>query len=380
MENEKSFELVYAEFFDQDALKVAPQVTYRLDNQGERLYARKQADGTLKIVPSVTTILNQLPTEPSLIKWHCDNFASYADARKYVNGRASYGTFMHMLFKEILLGNELVFSAQALGDSFANFLQSIGEKADGYDLLEVGRDLKQDLWGFVQWCKTYEVKPLAIEYIVFGEFFAGAVDLVCEMTLEQPVKAEPTYQEEHMFAFLPSAPRATQKRRVIAMIDFKSGRNDFHESHRLQLEGYRTQWNREWPEHKVEVIANYGCKDYKLPLRAEPYRFKPYKDDEAMLAKWTFYVSIYHLKEVKIKDRSEFVDNGMISLAAPLAEMVKKIDVEARLLEKMGEDENGRKDTQGSSGAKAAGDRESQGRPKGANGKRKGAANQSGLF
>lgn len=373
------FDLVLPEFFDADALKTPSKITYRVDNQGERLYARKQDDGSLKIVPSVSTILRGLPTSPHLIEWYCNEFPDYDTARAYVDQKADYGTFMHIMFKEILLGNTLVFNASLLGESFAEHLKSIGKKPDAFNLNEVGYHLKQDLWAFVQFCTTYKVKPLAIEYIVFGEQYGGAIDLVCKMTMKKTRKVE-NFQSERMFAFLPEAGEVTEEREVIAQIDFKSGRKDFHEDNQIQLHAYRELWNQEYPEHQIEVIANYGCKDFRLPVgKTEPYRYKAYKGDPAIARKWELLVDLYHTKEIKIKDRVEFLDVGQISLQSPLNELVEKIDVQAQLIKRM-EENDGSKDTTGEQGGEVAGDRQDQDRPEGTKRKRKGKADQSGLF
>lgn len=372
------FEVVNYDFFDADALKTPAHITYRIDNQGERLYARRMEDGEIKIVPSVSTVLRMMPTEPHLIKWHCDEFNSYDDAKAYVAQKAEYGTFMHILFKDLLLGTTLTFEPVLLGQAFGMHLSLRGHKPEQYDLNEAGRMLQQDLFGFVAFCQQYKVKPLAIEYIVFGERFAGCVDLVCKMTLTKTRKVD-NLQSERMFAFLPGDAEIVEEREVIAMIDFKSGRKDFYEENRLQLEGYKDLWNQEFPEHAIEVVANYGCKDYRLPVKVEPYRFKQYKVDEAVAKKWSLLVDLYHTKEIKIKDRVEFKQDQQISLAAPLEQMTQSINVEKMIFEKIG-GEHERTNQEGSAGAEATGNREDKNRAEGGKPKRKGKANESGLF
>lgn len=372
------FEVLLPEFFDADALRTPTKLTYRIDNQGERLYARKQDDGSLKIVPSVSTILRQMPTDPHLIKWYC-SFPDYESAQEHVSKRAEYGTFMHLMFKEILLGNALVFDSGLLGGSFAEYLISVGKRPENYDLQEAGHHLKQDLWAFVQFCITYKVKPLAIEHIVFGDQYGGAIDLVCKMTTTRTRKVE-NYQDERMMAFIPEAGEVTEETEVIAMIDFKSGRKDFHEENQIQLHAYRELWNQEFPDMPIDMIANYGCKDYRLPVgKTEPYRFKVYKDDQAVSRKWSLLVDLYHTKEIRIKDRVEFIDGAQISLQSPLSELITKIDVQKKLLERM-EENDASENTEREPSDEITGDRESENRPEGTKRKRKGKADQSGLF
>lgn len=377
MKSAELFETLLPEFFDKDAIRVPPEITYRIDNQGERLYARKVGE-EIKMVPSVTTILRNLPMANHLLQWYCNEFPNYDAAREFVERRADYGTFMHMLFKDILLGTTLTFNGTWLAESFVAYLTSIGKRPEGFDLKEVGFHLQQDLYAFVLWCKTYKVKPLAIEYIVFGEQYAGALDLVCRMTITK-TRAVENYQSERMFAFIPEAGEVTEETEIIAEVDFKSGRKGFHHDNILQLHGLRKQWNIEHPDLAIEKIANYNCRNYRLPIgKTPPYDFNFHKDEEKHSKQWDLLVAMYQLEEIKIKDRSAFVEIGEISLTTELKQLVEKNDVLKSLKAKM-EEQDGRENTTREPGAEIAGDRESKDRPKGRNGKR-GKADESGLF
>lgn len=326
------YEIVMPEFFDADALKVPQQTTYRIDNQGERLYARQVGD-ELKIVPSVTKILRKLPTNHHLIKWYSD--MGYEEAQAYVKRRANYGTYMHIMFKQLLLGESLVFHSDLMIQGFKAFLLEQGVEFEGYDFKQIAADLKQDMFGFIRWVNDYKVKPLAIEYIVFGEKYAGAADLICKLTITKEVKTE-TFQDERMFAFLPSSEKATQEREVIALIDFKSGRKGFHDDNKLQLKALADLWNAERPEHTIEFMANLGMKHYRLPCK-EPYDFKEHKAsrNKELFAKWPLLVDMYHTDPIVVKDRPDFVDGGLVSLKSTEAHLVTYrnplADLQARL-------------------------------------------------
>lgn len=315
------FENVLPEFFDADALRVPQATTYRIDNHGERLYARKVGD-EMKIVPSVTTVLRMLPTDHHLIKWYAD--LGYENARAYTRRRANYGTYMHIMFKNLLLGDSLVFHSELMIAGFKSFLHEQGEDFDGYDFKEIAADLKSDIFGFIRWVNDYKVKPLAIEYIVFGEKYAGAADLICKMTLSRDVKTE-TFEDEKMFAFLPSG-RSSVEREVIALIDFKSGRKGFHDDNKLQLFALRELWNAERPDTPIEVMANLGMKNYKLPVRGEPYDFKEHPDsrNKKLFAKWPLLVDLYHTQTIEVKDRIDFVEGGEVSLKTAEASLITK--------------------------------------------------------
>lgn len=325
-----NFECLMPEFFDKDAIRV-PEKTYRIDNQGQRLYARMVGD-ELKAVPSVTTILREMPTPRHLIEWYC-TFPNYEAAQRYVAERAEYGTFIHILFKQLLMGETLVFDAKMLADSFEMHCRSLGADCNHFDFKQHGNDLKQDLYAFVKWCADFKVKPLAMEYIVFGEKYAGAADLVCKMTISKD-KTIDTYWSERMFCFIPTGGVYKQDTEVVALIDFKSGRKGFHDDNVLQLHALREQWNIEQPDLPIEIIANYGCKDYRLPIgKSEPYNYKDQSKNAALFKRWPLLVEMYHLDPIVIKDRVEFIEAAPISLKSDLSTFTVKTDVTKSLME-----------------------------------------------
>lgn len=394
MKGQDLFESLLPEFFDEGAIRVPP-ITYRIDNQGERLYARpKNDEGDLAVVPSVTTILRMLPTPQHLVKWHTE-FGSYEEAREHVARRANYGTFMHLLFKDFLLGGVLQFTVQDLADSFAAHLASIGETTEGYDLKQIAQDLRQDLFAFAKWCQDYQVKPLAIEYIVFGEKWAGAADLICEITVtETKTRKIKATHDGLPFMRYDQAERwgtetITQQVKKIALVDFKSGRKGFHYENVLQLHALRELWNAEHPDLAIEILANFGCKNYRLPLgKSEPYNYKDHSETEDLakaVKHWPLLVESYHLEPIEIKDRVEFVEIAQISRESNLGSLVQRVDVRGAVLEKIkaSKEENGgeneRQNTESEAGPEIAGDREDQNRGEGRKrGKR--AAPQSRLF
>ena len=328
------FENVLPEFFDADALRVPQATTYRIDNQGERLYARKVGD-EMKIVPSVTTVLRMLPTDHHLIKWYAD--LGYEEALAHNRRRAFYGTYMHIMFANLLKGQSLVFHSELMEAGFKSFLHDQGEPFDGYDFRKISYDLKSDIYAFLRWVNDYKVKPLAIEYIVFGDKYAGAIDLVCKLT-KKSTTTNDTYEDEKMFAFVPSE-TVIHEREVIAMIDHKSGRKGFHDNNKLQLYALRELWNAERPDMPIEVMANLGMKNYKLPVRGEPYDFKEHPDsrNKKLFAKWPLLVDLYHTETIEVKDRIDFVDGGEVSLKTAEASLITKRNALADIETMLGE-------------------------------------------
>jgi hypothetical protein len=53
------------------------------------------------------------------------------------------------------------------------------------------------------------------------------------------------------------------EKEVIAIVDFKSGRKGFWESHEIQLKAYQWMVDENYPDLKVEKVFNWSPKDWK---------------------------------------------------------------------------------------------------------------------
>ena len=100
-------------------------------------------------------------------------------------------------------------------------------------------ELKKDVLAFAQFIIDYNVKPLAIEICLYHPFdgYAGAIDLVCELDFN--------------------------KKRIRAIIDLKSGRKGFYESHEVQLGAYLEMWKIHFPDSPVDKVFNWSPKAWR---------------------------------------------------------------------------------------------------------------------
>lgn len=116
---------------------------------------------------------------------------------------------------------------------------------------------------FYVWCKKHTVKPIATEQVVYGNGYAGRTDLVCEIDqfwYKNTNKKDQT---------------AGRKRRVIALIDFKTGKASYYADWGLQVAAYRHGYNTEikfnahesqdWDNAKEDEAVDCGqlVKDYE---------------------------------------------------------------------------------------------------------------------
>jgi hypothetical protein len=100
-------------------------------------------------------------------------------------------------------------------------------------------DLKKDVLSFAQFMIDYNVKPLAVEICLYHptDGYAGAIDIVAEMDWK--------------------------KSRIRAIIDIKSGRKGFYETHEIQLKSYQAMWDIHFPDTPVDKVFNWSPKDFR---------------------------------------------------------------------------------------------------------------------
>jgi hypothetical protein len=266
-----SVEEVSAEYFNADALQEQPEKVYRLGADGWRYYYTFNEDGEPQFFVSVTTLIkNTLPTSPSLVKWIAD--MGYDESRRFAAERASYGTFMHAQIGELLINR--AYDLNGLRERLKSYIES--EKLPS-DFINYADDFKKDILAFAQFCRDVELKPLAIELVLTNpeDGYAGAIDLCAEITIEEkgffgevyktgPNKGQPKESKE--------------KRRIRAIIDFKSGRKGFFPEHEIQLHAYKKMWNMHFEQYPVEKVFNWSPKDWRGTTPS--YNFKDQTDSK----------------------------------------------------------------------------------------------------
>ena len=261
-----------AEFFDKDAIRVAPETLYRADTGSDRFYYTVDEKGEPFFYPSVTTMVGAyLPTSPHLMKWMREKGA---EAEVIKHERAAYGTLMHIMIKDFLLFDEINMDAN-IADLYADFFEDgkyIKYRTQCRD--EWNHQLKKDLLSFATFAKEYHVKPLAIEIPLSNKSVcaAGTLDLPCIMKV--PVSGA-------YGAKLKSGPNKGKrkviktKRSMRCLVDFKSGRSGFYESHEVQLLLYRELWNKQFPDLKIKRIFNWSPAEWRTTPK---YKLKDQTD------------------------------------------------------------------------------------------------------
>jgi len=219
-----TIEEVKALYFDADALREPTRKLRRIDGGDLRWYYTVENDEIFWFISVTSLIKSTMPTSPQLLKWMIENGENAEIIR---DEKASYGTAMHIAIGKYLLGSfNLEYKA------IKEFL-AINNVDSGY-----ATQLQKDVLAFAQFCNDNDVKPLAIEVMLsdFESGVAGACDLVCQMTFN--------------------------RKRIVAMIDFKSGRKGFWEDQEIQLHIYKRLFESEFTDIRIEKLFNWSPKDW----------------------------------------------------------------------------------------------------------------------
>ena len=317
-------EQIQAEFFNEDALQEQPEPVDRLDSSGHRYYYTFDEFGEPRFFVSVTTLIKQtLPTSPSLVKWIAD--MGYEESQRFAQERAHYGTFMHAQLAELLITRS--YNLNLIRERLRMFIES--EQLPG-DFMGYADDFKKDILAFAQFMKDTDLKPLAIEIVLTNpeDGYAGAIDLVAELTIEE----KGFFGEVYKTGANAGKPKETkQQRRIRAIIDFKSGRKGFFPEYEIQLHAYKKMWNINFEAHPVEKVFNWSPKDWRG--KTPTYNFKD-QTDSKNAKKLPYLVELARIEDEK-RDNTVVSCSGIIDLNNPnglennvtelsLAEVVKK--------------------------------------------------------
>lgn len=296
-------EEMIALYFDQDALIEQPDKVYRLDAKGKRYYYTFDENDKPVFYLSTTSFIHaSLPTSPQLIEWIANK--GYEESQKYMNERADYGTFLHIELSKLLINKS--YDLDGVEEKLAKYIQDNNLKDINFD--NWSSDIKKDILAYAAWMIEYDVKPLAVELILVDNDMkiGGAIDLACELTIEEKGFFGEVYKSG---ANAGQPKESKQSRRVRAIVDTKSGRKGFYESHEIQLEAYRIMWNKKFPEKQVEKIFNWSPKEW----RTEPgFNFKD-QSNSKNLGKLPYMVEIAKIKD-EDNDKSVIICSGKINL------------------------------------------------------------------
>ena len=299
-------------FFDATKLKYQQEPLYRLDSSGHRYYYRFNGEEP-EFYTSVTTMIkNTMPTSPYLIKWLIDKGGD--EGKDEAEERAHYGTFLHVQCSELLING--TYDLDKLSEKLTIYLTA---NHIPIDRIKWADELKKDVLAFAQFMIDCNVKPLAIEICLYHptDGYAGALDIVCEMDLIE----KGFFGETYLSGANKGQPKESkQSRRIRAIIDIKSGRKGFYESHEIQLCAYKEMWNMHFPDFPIDKFFNFSPKEW----RSTPsYNLKD-QTDSRNAQKLPHLVALAKIEDSK-RDNKLTIIKGNIDLVKGLADNIEEL-------------------------------------------------------
>lgn len=308
--------------------RIEPQKRfYRINTGNGRLYFCMNEDGTFSTYVSATTFVRSVsPTPPHLINWMLQQ--GEEGYKQKLNSSAEYGTTLHYLCAQLMIEGKYdldmvdkVIEPFALQEGFRHWT------------LDWADELKSDMLAFAKFVQDYEVEPLGIEMVLASDKYgvAGALDYFAYMNIEVDGLSTTEFFQSGARKGQPKPIKV--KKRVLAIIDVKSGRKGFTSDHALQLAIHKHALLESFPEYAGEEIYlfNWSPKEWK----SEPsYNLKD-QTNEIDLALLPHYSEIARIQELK-KDRNMKSFKGVIDISRPdkLQENVSYLSLKDYLAEK----------------------------------------------
>jgi len=306
-------ELLYV--YKDDLILSQPRMIFRTDGgAGDRYYYRieeQESCNNLVFYVSTTTFTKKvLPTSPYLIQWMKEQGT---EADKVRDLAADFGTLMHIVLADFLV-NGWDFSVTR--EFVSKYLEKLGHHKNLISPWTI--KLNKNIASFAQFCRDYEIEPIAIEIMLGSDEMgiAGTIDLVCWMRTPEMRKSydkELKIYEKELKAFQdgksnvePVQPEYPSK--VKGMGDFKSG--GVHESAEMQLAINKLIFHENFPEHKLDILFNWAPTDY----RTEPtYKYVDQTDTKFDYEALTHFLYIYELLyKNEISEKKVFEFQGVI--------------------------------------------------------------------
>lgn len=257
-----NFESVNTEWWDEGALRLPDYKVGRV-SYGDygRSYVKILPDGSIeqpfRLYTSLTTAISQCaPMEEGLLKWYTD--LGMVEAKRYLKMSQHYGTLMHYLIGKWLISNNIDFGT--FSDEVDTYC---GDK--GYYAPEVAgwaSKLKSDVSAFCAFTIERNIKPLGVEYVLLSEKgFGTLIDLVCEMDISE----SGFFGEVYTSGANKGDPKETKRRkRVTAIMNFKSGRHQFYRTNGIQVECEKQLWEENFPDIPIDCAFNWSPKDWDI--------------------------------------------------------------------------------------------------------------------
>ncbi len=303
-----------------------PQLIEKPMESGEKF---TNASGLVTFYPSVTTIIDKtMPTPYSIKKLIAD--LGMKGYYKMLREKASYGTLLHTLISDYLRSGNTKKERSFDFDTIKKRIELYTEEQKlDFDTAGWEWQIKKDLASLIQFIWDYNVDPISIEAVGFYKKdehkYAGAVDLICEMDIEE----KGFFGEVYKSGEKKGQPKETKQiRRTTAIVDFKSGKSGFFETHEIQLHMYK-QMIQESLGIEAEKVFNVAPKDWHS---APTYSLKDQTDSTAA-KKIPYLLNLFNLEWEEPKDFMRM--SGKVNGTGAMDNLLKRQPAADYILNKM---------------------------------------------
>lgn len=255
-----NFETVNTEWFDPESLRL-PNYRVGRVSYGDygRSYVKITEDGLLespfRLYTSLTTAISQCsPMEKPLLEWYCK--LGYDEAQRQLKLSQHYGILMHKMIGYWLINNH--FDFENIQDQIDEYIGEVNFWQP--EVKYWCRKLKFDIASFIYFTKERDIKPIGIEYVLLSDKgFGTLIDLVCMMDISETGFFGEVYKSGEN----KGQPKETKRRkRIRAIINFKSGRHAFYRSNGIQIECEKQLWEENFPDLPLDAAFNWSPKEW----------------------------------------------------------------------------------------------------------------------
>lgn len=256
------FESVDTQWFDENAMRLPNYKVGRV-SYGDygRSYVKIMEDGSIeqpfRLYTSLTTAINTCASmERPLLEWYCKN--GLVEASRLLKDAQHYGTLMHLIIGKWLINNNIDFATfQDEVDEYCGEHHYYSPEVTGW-----ARKLRYDVAAFCYFTKERDIKPLGVEYVLLSDKgFGTLIDLVCKMDISE----EGFFGEVYKSGDNKGQSKLTKRRkRITAVINFKSGRHQFYRTNGIQVECEKQLFEENFPDIKIDCAFNWSPKEWDL--------------------------------------------------------------------------------------------------------------------
>jgi hypothetical protein len=235
-----------SEYFNHEIISEPPHKLQRVDFYNCRYYYT-YIENQLIVFPGVTALIKKvLPTPEELIIWRIQK--GEVESQRYFKEREKYGTLLHSFIAQYFKSGQFINKEEEVKNQVYDYIEKnrlyyLGINPDFWV-----EEMQKNMLSFASFIIEREVVPIGVEVPLCSPKYGVAtmVDLWCYLTFN--------------------------KKRHLAIVDFKSGKGLTYDSNKVQLKFCEALVKETYPSlAKEEVfLFNWGPKDWKA---APTYNF-----------------------------------------------------------------------------------------------------------